>query len=74
MSLRDYDLTGAPFLEEAEPSRDQMMATMYRSVRRKPAEGTAMAAIKVHAQACGLVAYVFNVHPDAVARAVRDSG
>lgn len=46
------------------------MAAMYRRVKRKPEEGTATAAIKCHAQACGFVAYAFNVHPDAVAREV----
>lgn len=50
----------------------QLVVAMYRRVRRVPDEGTAAAAIRAHAQACGFVAYAFNVHPDAVAGAVAD--
>lgn len=49
------------------------MVAMYRTVKREPDEGTASAAIRVHAQACGFVAYAFNVHPDYVARCVAES-
>ena len=52
---------------------DIEMAAMYRRVIRQPSEGTAGAAILVHAQACGFVAYAFNVHPDVVARAVQEA-
>jgi len=51
---------------------EQAMAAMYHRVIRAPLEGTAGAAIKVHAQACGFTAYAFNVHPDQVARAVAE--
>jgi hypothetical protein len=51
-------------------TNEQAMAAMYHRVIRKPLEGTASAAIVVHAQACGFTAYAFNVHPDQVARAV----
>jgi hypothetical protein len=43
---------------------------MYRRVKRKPKEGTINDAIKCHSQACGLVAFAFDVHPDEVARDV----
>lgn len=48
------------------------MASLYYRVKRDPKEGTLADAIRVHAQACGFVAYVFDVHPDRVAEAVRD--
>ncbi len=48
------------------------MAALYYRVKREPDEGSIAAAIRVHVQACGFVAYVFNVHPDRVAEAVRD--
>jgi hypothetical protein len=48
------------------------MAAMYQRVRRQPKEGTITAAILVHSQACGLVAYAYDVHPDAVARVVAE--
>ena len=47
-------------------------AKLYWQVKREPKEGTIRDAITAHAQACGFVAYVADVHPDAVARAVRD--
>jgi hypothetical protein len=49
------------------------MAECYGRVVRAPREGTASAAIVEHSAACGLVAYVFGVHPDQVARAVADA-
>ncbi len=45
---------------------------MYDRVKRPVREGSLHEAIKMHAQACGLVAYVYDVHPDEVAEAVRD--
>lgn len=51
---------------------DREICQMYRRVKREPEEGTVSAAIVVHAQACGLIAYVLGMHPDAVARVVRD--
>jgi hypothetical protein len=48
----------------------EQLAEMYWRVIRVPTEGTAGAAIRCHAQACGFVAYAFDVHPDTVARAV----
>jgi hypothetical protein len=54
------------FVEQRE---EEMVAMFYR-VRREPLEGTAIAACRVHAQACGFVAYSFDVHPDHVAQAV----
>jgi isochorismate hydrolase len=48
------------------------MAEMYWRVKRSPEEGSVSAAISCHAQACGIVAFVSNVHPDNVARAVAD--
>ena len=49
----------------------QTLAELYAKVKRIPREGSLSEAIKVHSQACGLVAYVFDVHPDVVARAVQ---
>lgn len=46
---------------------------LYHRSRRKPEDGSVSAAIRVHAQACGLVAFVYDVHPDRVAEAVRDA-
>lgn len=51
-------------------TQDVEMAAMYHRVVRQPLEGTIGAAITVHAQACGFVAYAFNVHPDVVAKAI----
>lgn len=48
------------------------MAALYYRVKREPLDGSISAAIRVHAQACGFVAYVFDTHPDRVAEAVRD--
>lgn len=49
------------------------LAEMYHRVKRRPKDGSLASAIRVHAQACGLVAYVFDIHPDGVAEAVRDA-
>lgn len=46
------------------------MASLYRAVKREPKEGTIGEAVKCHAQACGFVAYIADVHPDEVARVV----
>lgn len=46
------------------------LAALYDLVKREPNEGTLAPAIKAHAQACGLVAYICDVHPDDVAQAV----
>lgn len=48
------------------------LARMYHDVHKAPEEGSIEAAVRRHAQACGLVAYVMNVHPDKVAQAVKD--
>lgn len=48
------------------------MVDLYFRVRRKPKEGSLAEAIRCHAQACGFVAFTFDVHPDDVARAVKD--
>jgi hypothetical protein len=45
---------------------------MYNRIKRPVRDGSLHEAIKAHAQACGFVAYVFDVHPDEVAEAVRD--
>lgn len=50
------------------------LAAIYHRVRRKPREGTMNDAIRCHTQACGVVSYVFDCHPDEVARAVRGDG
>ena len=49
------------------------MADLYERVKRPPRDGSISAASTVHAQACGFVAWVFDVHPDRVAEAVRDA-
>jgi hypothetical protein len=49
---------------------DYLYAEMYKDVIREPRDGSVSEAIKVHAQACGFVAYAFDVHPDRVAQAV----
>lgn len=54
-----------------EPSVD-LLGDMYERIKRKPCDGSLAEAIKVHSQACGFLAYVFDLHPDVVARAVRD--
>lgn len=51
---------------------DAALVAMYYEVIRKPLEGTAGAALKAKGQACGFVAYLFDVHPDRVASAVAD--
>jgi len=51
---------------------DKDLSDMYWNVKRENKEGTITEAIKTHAQACGLVAFAANIHPDRVARAVRD--
>lgn len=50
----------------------EMVAAYNRiaKVGSKPEEGTAAYAIKQHSQACGVVAFVFNVTPDHVAERV----
>jgi len=53
-------------------SHDDIVTACYHRVRRTPEEGTSMAAIKEHTVACGLVAYVFGLHPDYVARCVAE--
>jgi hypothetical protein len=53
-----------------EEDKERLIAACYRRVVREPLEGTAAAAIQEHTVACGLVAYVFGVHPDHVAIAV----
>ena len=50
-----------------------MMAGMYWKVKREPVENSLSEAIRHHAQACGHIAYLLNVHPDRVAEAVRDN-
>jgi hypothetical protein len=50
---------------------DYLYAEMYRDVKRTPRDGSLAEAIKCHAQACGFVAYAFDVHPDRVAQAVK---
>lgn len=57
-------------VEAENAARDLLLAQCYHRALRSPVEGTATAAIQEHAVACGLVAYVFGVHPDRVARAV----
>ena len=47
---------------------------LYRRVKRDPREGTITDAITVHAQACGFVAWLMNVHPDAIAAALIGEG
>jgi hypothetical protein len=49
---------------------DVALARMYYLVKREPLEGTISEATKVHAQACGFVAYVADLTPDQVALAV----
>ncbi len=50
---------------------DKDLAQMYLNVKRAPSDSGIYQAIKVHAQACGLIAFVANVHPDDVALAVK---
>lgn len=53
-------------------AHDDIVSDCYHRVHRHPLEGTATAAIKEHSAACGLVAYVFGLHPDYVARCVAE--
>lgn len=48
------------------------IAEAYKTCKRDPVDGSLAEAIKVHAQACGVVAYVFNLHPDKVAEIVKE--
>ena len=49
---------------------DVLIAALYWRIKRSPEEGTLAPAIRAHAQACGLIAYLFDIHPDEVARHV----
>jgi hypothetical protein len=51
-------------------SDDELIRALYRRVKRTPEEGTFEPAVRTHAQACGLIAFLLNVHPDVVARIV----
>jgi hypothetical protein len=53
-------------------THDDIVVACYHRVRREPIEGTAGAAIQEHSVACGLVAYVFGLHPDYVARCLAE--
>ena len=51
----------------------ELMARLYHRIKRYSPEGGAPAgAIRDHSQACGIIAYLFDVHPDTVARAVKE--
>lgn len=56
-----------------ERDKERLIAACYRRVVREPIEGTIAAAIQEHSAACGLVAYVFGVHPNRVAIAVANT-
>lgn len=48
---------------------DELMAAMYHRLKRV-SDGSLSEAVKHHSQVCGLIAYLFDVHPDTVAHAV----
>ena len=51
----------------------ELMARVYHRIKRHSPEGGSLAgAIRDHSQACGIIAYLFDVHPDTVARAVKE--
>lgn len=51
----------------------ELMARVYWRVKRHTPESTSLpGAIRDHAQACGVIAFLFDVHPDTVARAVNE--
>jgi len=52
---------------------DGTIVDLYEITKRKPRDGSLSEAIKVHAQACGYVAYALDLHPDRVAEAVAES-
>jgi hypothetical protein len=56
-----------------DQDKERLIAACYSRVVREPNEGTITAAIVEHSAACGLVAYVFGVHPDHVAVAVANT-
>jgi hypothetical protein len=51
--------------------REHLYVEMYNDVKRTTNYGSLANAIKAHAQACGFVAYAFDIHPDEVALAVK---
>ena len=53
---------------------EREMKSVYGRAKRKPVDGSMREAVKCHAQACGFVAFVFDVHPDVVAKAVAATG
>ena len=53
-----------------EPA-DELLVASYDSILRRE-DRSLSAAIRYHAQACGVTAFIFDVHPDRVAQAVRD--
>jgi len=53
-----------------ETARERLAADMYWALKRRPLEGTASAAVQAHSQACGVVGWLLDWHPDRVARAV----
>lgn len=52
---------------------DEFFAALYWRLKRRPNEGTLAPAIKAHSQACGIIAYLFDMTPDEVARIVSRS-
>lgn len=49
---------------------EELIHALYWRIKRKPEEGTLEPAIRTHAQACGMIAFLFNLHPDHVAEIV----
>jgi len=59
-----------PVETREEGTGESLAADLYARIKRKPGEGTASEAMKCHSQACGMVAFMLDIHPDAVAGAV----
>ena len=55
-----------------QPDQATEMASLYALVKRPARDYSLTEAIRRHAQACGFVAYVYDVHPDRVAEAVKE--
>lgn len=52
---------------------DKIISDLYWKLKRENTpEGSVSEAIRTHSQVCGLLAYIFNCHPDTIAVIVKE--